>query len=134
LVAWRDSVPYFPDVGRRLLHRDASIRLTYVIFDVLRHGSTDLTGKPYSDRRSALESLALDSPSWTTAETFDDGPALYSSVCALGLEGVVAKRRASSYAAGKRGWVKVKNPKYWRRDDEREALARSRERRARTRV
>jgi hypothetical protein len=35
---------------------------------------------------------------------------------------------------GVRGWLKVKNPNYWRRDDEREALARSRERRRRTRV
>jgi ATP-dependent DNA ligase len=116
-------------------HRDASIRLTYVIFDVLRHDSDDLTEKPYSERRSALESLGLDGPYCNTAATFDDGQALFSSVCALGLEGVVAKRRTSSYAAGKRGWVKVKNPScYWRRDDEREALARSRERRARTRV
>jgi ATP-dependent DNA ligase len=88
-----------------------------------------------SERRSALESLGLDGPYCNTAATFDDGQALFSSVCALGLEGVVAKRRTSSYAAGKRGWVKVKNPScYWRRDDEREALARSRERRARTRV
>jgi bifunctional non-homologous end joining protein LigD len=76
LVAWREQVPYFPDVCRRLLHRAASIRLTYVIFDVLRRESDDLTGRPYSERRSALESLALDGPSWTTAETFDDGHAL----------------------------------------------------------
>jgi hypothetical protein len=31
------------------------------------------------------------------------------------------------------GWVKIKNPNYWRRDAEREATVRSRERRARTR-
>ena len=28
-----------------------------------------------------------------------------------------------------RGWVKVKNPNYWRRDAEREAMSRKRERR-----
>jgi hypothetical protein len=32
------------------------------------------------------------------------------------------------------GWVKVKNPNYWRRDSEREAMQRSRERRQRTPV
>jgi ATP-dependent DNA ligase len=50
-------------------------------------------------------------------------------VCRLRLEGVVAKRLSSRYRPGQRGWVKVKNPSYWRRDMEREAMARSRERR-----
>jgi hypothetical protein len=45
------------------------------------------------------------------------------------LEGVVAKKRSSRYRSGERGWIKLKNPDYWRRDEEREALARSRERR-----
>ena len=65
-------------------------------------------------------------------ETFDDGEALCSGVCELGLEGVVAKQVTSRYGAMKRGWVKVKNPNYWRRDVEREAMARKRERRARS--
>jgi len=30
-------------------------------------------------------------------------------VCAHELEGVVAKRRASLYRPGERGWVKIKN-------------------------
>jgi ATP-dependent DNA ligase len=50
------------------------------------------------------------------------------------MEGVVAKKLTSRYRPGERGWVKVKNPNYWRRDAEREALVRSRERRARARV
>ena len=37
LVAWRESEPYFPLVCRRVLNRDMSIPLTFVIFDVLRH-------------------------------------------------------------------------------------------------
>jgi hypothetical protein len=41
---------------------------------------------------------------------------------------------ASLYRSGERGWVKVKNPTYWRRDAEREAVAQSRERRMRTRA
>jgi len=47
----------------------------------------------------------------------------------LGLEGVVAKKLTSLYRANGRGWVKVKNPNYWRRDMEREAMQRSSERR-----
>jgi ATP-dependent DNA ligase len=52
----------------------------------------------------------------------------------LGLEGVVAKRLSSRYRPGERGWIKTKNPSYWRRDSEREAMQRSRERRQRTLV
>jgi hypothetical protein len=36
--------------------------------------------------------------------------------------------------ANQRGWIKTKNPNYWRRDSEREAMQRTRERRPRTRV
>ena len=67
-------------------------------------------------------------------EVFDDGNALWEAVCNLGLEGVVAKRRASRYGANVRGWVKIKNPNYWRRDSEIAAMQRSAERRARGRT
>jgi hypothetical protein len=47
---------------------------------------------------------------------------------------VVAKKSTSRYMPVGRGWVKIKTPNYWPRDAEREALVRSRERRARARV
>jgi ATP-dependent DNA ligase len=55
-------------------------------------------------------------------------------VCGPGLEGVVAKRLSSRYRANQRGWIETKNPNYWRRDAEREAMQHSRERRQRTPV
>jgi ATP-dependent DNA ligase len=45
------------------------------------------------------------------------------------LEGVVAKWRKAPYRPGAHGWVKVKNPRYWRRDFEREAMPKADERR-----
>jgi ATP-dependent DNA ligase len=33
LVAWKGSEPYFPLVCRRVLNRDMSVPLTFVIFD-----------------------------------------------------------------------------------------------------
>jgi len=44
------------------------------------------------------------------------------------LEGVVAKRLSSRYRTNQRGWIKTKNPNYWRRDSQREAMQRARER------
>jgi bifunctional non-homologous end joining protein LigD len=134
LVAWKKSQPYFPLVCRRVLNRDITVPLTYVIFDVLRRDGEDLTSEPYVSRRRTLQELRLDGPSWTTSETFEDGSALFDSVCSFGLEGVVAKRLSSRYRPNQRGWIKTKNPSYWRRDAEREAMQRSRERRQRTRV
>ena len=67
-----------------------------------------------------LVKLDLRGPWWVTTNAFEDGPALYVAVCAHGLEGIVAKQLSSRYAPNERGWVKLKNPAYWRRDDERE--------------
>ena len=134
LVAWRNGEPYFPDVCHRVLNRDMTIPLTFVVFDLLAVDGTDMTGAPFRERRAELERLALDGPGWSTSETFEDGDALFRAVCEHGLEGVVAKRLTSRYGPRLRGWVKTKNPNYWRRDMEREAMARSRQRRSRTRA
>jgi bifunctional non-homologous end joining protein LigD len=132
LVAWKGSEPYFPLLCRRVLNRDMSIPLTFVVFDVLHGEGEDVTSQTYSERRSLLCSLGLDGAAWTTCEAFDDGRALFTAVCNLGYEGIIAKHQSSTYRPGQRGWVKIKNPNYWRRDSARDAMQRSRERQART--
>jgi len=97
-------------------------------FDLIRLDGTDVSDRSFEERRDLLVSLGLDSPGWATSEAFDDGQALYAGVCEHGLEGVVAKKRASPYRSGQRGWVKVNNPAYWRRESEVEAMQRSRSR------
>jgi bifunctional non-homologous end joining protein LigD len=134
VVAWKGSEPYFRLVCRRVLNRDMSVPLTFVIFDLLRRDGVDLTSSPYVERRQKLEGPKLDGRAWTTCETFDDGRALFTAVCELGFEGVVAKNHSSLYRPNDRGWVKIKNPNYWRRDAEHEAMSRNHKRRARTRV
>jgi bifunctional non-homologous end joining protein LigD len=116
-----DGAPDFPLVCERMLMRRRQIPVTFVVFDLLRLGGDSLMAMPYSERRAELEALDLNGTCWTTPETFDDGPALFDAVCAHGLEGVVAKRRASLYRQGDRGWVKIKNHEYWRCEIERES-------------
>jgi bifunctional non-homologous end joining protein LigD len=128
LVAWQGGDPYFPALCRRMLNGDTSIRLTYIIFDLLGFDGTDLTQRPYQERRSLLEEIDFEGPYWNVTEVFQDGCALYAAVCELGLEGVVAKRTTSRYGANRRGWVKVKNPSYWRRESEVEGVRQSMER------
>ena len=80
LVAWKGSEPYFPHVCRRVLNWDMSIPLTFVVFDLLRLEGTDVTERPYSERRRLLEGLDLNSSWWRTGDTFSDGDALYCCV------------------------------------------------------
>lgn len=129
LVAWKGREPWFPNICRRVLNYDLSVPMTYVAFDLLRIDGTDLMERTFSERRDLLASLGLDAPGWATSETFDDGRTLYASVCAYGLEGVVAKKHSGRYRPGERGWIKVKNPAYWRRESEIEGVRGSHERR-----
>ena len=128
LVAWMGKEPWFPNLRRRMLNNDLSVPVTFVAFDVLSLDGTDLTKRPYEERRDLLASLGLDGPGWATSETFEDGHALFQSVWELGLEGVVAKKRSGRYRPGERGWIKAKNPSYWRRESEIEGVRRSVER------
>jgi bifunctional non-homologous end joining protein LigD len=129
LVAWKKGVPHFPLLTRRLLNGDRSIVVTFMAFDVLEVDGKSLLGTRLDARRTLLESLDLNSSYWMTPEAFADGPGLYQAVCEHGLEGIVAKRLASTYRPGQRGWIKIKNPSYWRRDQEIRDVRRSRERR-----
>jgi bifunctional non-homologous end joining protein LigD len=101
-----------------------------VIFDLFRRDGVDRTSSPYHERRQELERLELASPAWTTYERFDDGQALFTAVCELGFEGVVAKNHSTLYRPNDRGWVKIKNPNHWRQESEIEAVRRSAERRS----
>jgi ATP-dependent DNA ligase len=65
-----------------------------------------------------------------TSQTFDDGTALYTTVCEHRLEGVGAKKRSSLYRAGERGWIKDEEPELVATRSEIEAVQRSRERHA----
>jgi ATP dependent DNA ligase domain len=103
LVAFAEGRPHFPLVCDRLLHRDNTIPLTYVIFDVLELDCEPMITVPYWERRAALDELELGAGPWFVAETFDDGAALFAAVCDQGLEGIVAKRRGQRYRPGAPG-------------------------------
>jgi len=78
------------------------------------------------ERRALLEELELESRHVRLVETFQDGEALFAAVCALGLEGVVAKRLRDPYRPGERQWVKTKNRATARFAEERDRSQRGR--------
>lgn len=110
--------PSFTALAERMHVRDrakaarlaAAAPVTYMIFDLLRLGGEDLTGRSYLQRREALEALGLGAARWAVPPVFADGAATYEAAGEHGLEGVMAKRVGSVYRAGVRSpdWVKVK--------------------------
>ena len=84
-----------------------------VVFDLLRDGDVDLRSQPLTARRAALEVRCADmgSPLLRVSEqAAGDGRALYARADAEGWEGLVVKRAAGRYRAGKRSadWQKLK--------------------------
>ena len=80
----------------------AAVPVTLILFDVLRSGSEDLTGRPYVLRRALLEDLGLEVPGAAQVPPAfpGDAAALLEVTRAQGQEGIVLKRPASLYHPG----------------------------------
>ncbi len=89
--------------------------LCYMVFDVLEHNGTSLQEKTYEKRRSVLTEVleAGEHVAVPPAHTGRLAQAIKASQT-LGLEGVVAKRRDSTYESGKRSsaWLKLKTQQH----------------------
>jgi bifunctional non-homologous end joining protein LigD len=100
----------FNRLSRTIFGR-ANHGLCFVVFDALQLAGKPLTGRPWHERRSALEA-ALPKPSAMVSviDVFDADPAIHARLVALGFEGSVLKRRDSRYLPGSRSraWRKLK--------------------------
>ena len=98
---------------REAKRRSLSDPVTFVAFDLLYVDGHALLDATYDERRDRLESLGLSGDTFTTTDSFRDvsGQDILAATVANGLEGVVAKRRASPYRPGRRSpdWTKVKS-------------------------
>jgi bifunctional non-homologous end joining protein LigD len=116
IVALGSGVPSFSALADRMHVRDPrkaaqlaqSNPITYLAFDLLRLDGTELTGRPLSERRQALEALGLDDAAWQVPPTYADGQVLLGAAEAQGLEGIVSKKLGSAYHPGRRSrdWLK----------------------------
>jgi bifunctional non-homologous end joining protein LigD len=99
---------------RAALGRKGSRQAFLHAFDVLELDGEDLRGKRWDYRREMLTRLLRGiGHGIQLSEHVDvlDGPTLFKHGCAMGLEGIVAKRRDRPYRSGRSpDWVKVKNP------------------------
>jgi bifunctional non-homologous end joining protein LigD len=85
---------------------------SYVVFDVLHLDGRSTLRDTYDERRALLEQLGPGDGAWAVAPSTVgvDGAQVLRAAIDVGMEGVVAKRRTSTYHPGVRSkeWVKVK--------------------------
>lgn len=119
IVAFADGVPSFQRLQQRMHLRDEArieqmakqIPVVYMVFDVIFLDGADLTGKPLEHRRRLLEEAVVPSDRiQVSPATEGNGVALFAAAASQGLEGIMAKRKASTYKPGARSrdWLKVK--------------------------
>ena len=119
IALMRDGRPSFIALQEREhLTKPLDIRLlsmqspaTYVVFDILYLDGRDLTHLPLMERRAILADTLDRSGTVSLSEPIErEGRAFYRSVLDRGLEGIIAKRKASRYQIGKRSrdWLKIK--------------------------
>ena len=82
-------------------------------FDLIELNGDDLRREPLEVRKATLASvLSRAVPGLRLNEHIEaDGPTVFAHVCKMGLEGIVSKRKGSSYRSGRsRNRLKSKNP------------------------
>ena len=91
---------------------DEPVLLVYYPFDVIYLEGRDLRRVPLEQRKQLLAQAVVPGDRIRTVDyVTGEGEAFFEAAAGLGLEGMVAKRRSSSYQAGQRSrdWVKVKH-------------------------
>jgi len=86
--------------------------LAYYLFDVLELERAPLVSQPLEERRAELERLVDErADPIRLSRAFDDGAGLLEQSREAGLEGIISKRRSSTYRVGRRSddWRKVKH-------------------------
>ena len=116
VVVMAGAVPSFEALADRMNVRDparagrlaASAPATFIAFDVPVHTGVDITRRPLDERRDVLGRLTLP-PRVQLSPVYPDVDVLWDVTLEHGLEGVLAKRRTSTYQPGRRSpdWVKA---------------------------
>ena len=119
LVVMIDGKPSFTGLQDRE-HASAPFKIrlrskefpgTYVVFDIIYLDGKELVNVPLMDRKDILREVVRTSDHVTLSDHIErDGRAFYQAVLERGLEGIIAKRKDSRYAIGRRtkDWLKLK--------------------------
>ncbi|HLG13426.1 MAG TPA: non-homologous end-joining DNA ligase [Blastocatellia bacterium] len=116
-----EGKPVFEHVVRRLHHSSegaiARARARYpaicYVFDCLYLDGRPITNEPLVRRRQWLEDSIRtgEQTVYRVSEAVDEGRPLFEAAASIGLEGIMAKERRSTYTPGRRSpsWLKIKS-------------------------
>ncbi len=98
-----------PDFDALQLYNGHNTPIHYCVFDLLWMDGHNLMEMPLTERKSLLKLLLKGNNLLRFSEGFEDGRELYRQILERNLEGIVGKRKDSTYQEGERGndWIKV---------------------------
>lgn len=119
IVAFEDGAPSFQKLQQRMHVRDerqlkalvAKAPVAFMAFDLIYLDGRSLITESLDQRRQLLEEMVVpDDHIQISPAVIGEGKVLYQAAANQGLEGIVAKRIASTYEPGKRSpaWLKIK--------------------------
>jgi bifunctional non-homologous end joining protein LigD len=95
--------------GRLQEHQSDPGALNFVAFDLLYADGRDVRQKPLEDRKELLQRVIDDDLVIYSKHVIGEGVALFKQAQQLALEGIIGKRRDSTYQSRRtRDWVKIK--------------------------
>jgi bifunctional non-homologous end joining protein LigD len=108
------GVTDFERLRSALAGRGGSRSVFLFAFDLLELDGENMRREPWEVRRATLARLLRKAgPGIRLSEHLNgDGETIFRHACALGAEGIIAKRRDRPYRSGRcADWIKVKNPR-----------------------
>lgn len=116
VVAFEGNRTSFARLQRRIhltdprAARRTGVTVYYYVFDLLAFGGVDLTRLPLATRKRLLaQCFDFADPLRLSQHRTGDGEHFLDQACARGWEGLIAKRAAQPYRAGRsRDWLKLK--------------------------
>jgi bifunctional non-homologous end joining protein LigD len=98
-----------PDFDALQTYNGHQTPINYCVFDILWLDGYNLQNLPLTDRKAILQELIKDNEVLRFSASFEDGEALYQQALDLDLEGIVAKRKDSTYIPNARdnNWLKT---------------------------
>jgi len=94
-------------------HHRANDSVFLYAFDLIELNGDDLRRDPLEVRKATLRSMMAKAGLGLRFNEHmeGDGPTVFAHACKMGLEGIVSKRKDSTYRSGRSpDWLKMKNP------------------------
>ncbi|WP_078543093.1 ATP-dependent DNA ligase [Litchfieldia alkalitelluris] len=107
--------PEFELMMERFSSNKSNHFIQYVVFDIIKYNSQDLTFTPLYERKQILDEVISDSKHVVKSQYIEgNGVAYFDLIKQQGLEGIVLKNKNSKYQTNKRShdWLKVINYQY----------------------